>query len=170
MAKGELCKSAIVKLCIPCNNFFKGIIGKNFHLFNSWLFFLPNRLKNNDDDDDQHVSLENCQYEELLKDLEWDVSLIGRDLTAGRGGEQLFDVFDDVEILMTMIMIRVMMMIKLEGSVEHPNFLIVLSLFGQNTSLICQLNSPNRRNLMQKKSNKLTCLEIALVQVYCWLP
>ena len=53
---------------------------------------------------------------------------------------------------MTMIMIRVMMMmIKLEGSVEHPNFLIVLSLSGQNTSLICQLNSPNnRRNLMQK--------------------
>ena len=71
-------------------------------------------------------------------------------MTAGRGGEQLCNVFDHVEILMTMIMIRVMMMIKLDGSVEHPNFLIVLSLSGQNTSLICQLNSPNRRNLMQK--------------------
>ena len=51
------------------------------------LFFTKKIEKN--DDGDQHVSLENCQYQELLKDLEWDVSLIGRDLTAGRGGEQL---------------------------------------------------------------------------------
>ena len=70
---------------------------------------------------------------------------------------------------MTMIMIRVMMMIKLEGSVEHPNFLIVLSLSGQNTSLICQLSSPNRRNLKQQShmpGNRISSSLLLVALIY----